>query len=159
MLYQELCKSGWTDWDAIWVMNSGGPKEPRIRWSSAVQKWLNWSICHLGCGLGSAEGSTSSIVFARGANVPSCEGTFGATWLQLIVSKAVYKRWEARMSRHLGFSWPINSSGRAQFPGWATSSKLSGKHKVQKVCEMYHEFHISLLRILGTMTFSEVLIL
>jgi len=30
----------------------------------AVQKWLNRSICRLGFGLGWAEGSTSSIVFA-----------------------------------------------------------------------------------------------
>jgi len=28
-------------------------------------KWLNQLICHLGCGLWWAEGSTSSIVFAR----------------------------------------------------------------------------------------------
>jgi len=31
----------------------------------AVQKWLNQSICPLGCGLGWAKGSTSSIIFAR----------------------------------------------------------------------------------------------
>jgi len=46
---------------------SGGPlyikcSDP-LPW--AVQKWLNLSICRLGCGLGWAEGSTSSIVFAR----------------------------------------------------------------------------------------------
>jgi len=32
---------------------------------SSVQKRLNRSTCRLGCGLGWAEGSTSSIVFAR----------------------------------------------------------------------------------------------
>jgi len=31
----------------------------------AVQKWPNQSICRLSCGLGLAEGSISSIVFAR----------------------------------------------------------------------------------------------
>jgi len=31
----------------------------------AVQKWLNRSICRLGCGLESAKRCTSSIVFAR----------------------------------------------------------------------------------------------
>jgi len=31
----------------------------------ALQKWLNGSICCLGCGLGWAERSTSSIIFAR----------------------------------------------------------------------------------------------
>ena len=31
----------------------------------AVHKWLNWSICHLGCGLGWAKGRTSSIAFSK----------------------------------------------------------------------------------------------
>jgi len=31
------------------------------------------------------------------------------------------------MSRHLDFSGPVDSIGRASFPGWATSGKLSGK--------------------------------
>jgi len=31
----------------------------------SVQKWLNQSIYRLGCGLGWAEGSTSSVIFAR----------------------------------------------------------------------------------------------
>jgi len=30
----EPCKNGWTDRDAIWVVDSGGPKEPRIGWVS-----------------------------------------------------------------------------------------------------------------------------
>jgi len=28
------CKNGWTDWVAVWVEDSGGPKEPCIRWGS-----------------------------------------------------------------------------------------------------------------------------
>jgi len=80
-LYRELCKNGWTDRDAVWDMDPGGPKEPCIRWVSrsshekaqflgkghvracpttlpwAVQKWLNWSRCRLGCGLGWAQAS------------------------------------------------------------------------------------------------------
>ena len=35
----------------------------------AVQKWLNRSICRLGCGLGWAEGSTSSVILANVAPV------------------------------------------------------------------------------------------
>jgi len=31
----------------------------------AVQKWLNRSICRLGCGLRWARGSTSSVIFVR----------------------------------------------------------------------------------------------
>jgi len=30
----ELCKNGRTDRDAVWVEDSGGPKEPCIRWGS-----------------------------------------------------------------------------------------------------------------------------
>ena len=73
----EPCKNAWTDPDAVWVQNSGGSKEPCIRWGSrsphakgqllgemtcpgmpdnilpwAVQKWLNRSKCRLACGLG-----------------------------------------------------------------------------------------------------------
>jgi len=28
------CKNGWTNQDAVWVENSGGPSEPCIRWGS-----------------------------------------------------------------------------------------------------------------------------
>jgi len=80
--WRELCENAWTDRDAVWVMDSGGPKEARIRWGQdlhtkgqllgertfsgmpddilqwAVQKWLNRSIYHLGCGRGCAEGSS-----------------------------------------------------------------------------------------------------
>jgi len=28
----ELCKNGWTDRLGVWFVDSGGPKEPCIRW-------------------------------------------------------------------------------------------------------------------------------
>jgi len=28
----EMCKNGWTDRDAVWDVDWGGSKEPRIRW-------------------------------------------------------------------------------------------------------------------------------
>jgi len=31
---REPCKNGWTDRDAIWAVDSRGPKEPCIRWGS-----------------------------------------------------------------------------------------------------------------------------
>jgi len=109
----EPCKNGWTDRDAVWDEDSGGPGNhaldgvdiphgkgqfwgkwaPNVKYRDflpwAVQKRLSRSICRLGCGLGWAEGSRSSIVFARwrqcqaqvqsyllgGTNVPSLEGT------------------------------------------------------------------------------------
>ena len=30
----EPCKNGWTDRDAVWVEDAGGPREPCIRWGS-----------------------------------------------------------------------------------------------------------------------------
>jgi len=35
-LYSEPCKNGRTDRDAVWVANSGGPKEPCIRWGVQI---------------------------------------------------------------------------------------------------------------------------
>jgi len=46
----------------------------------AVQKRLNRSICRLGCGLGWAEGSTSSTVFAKWRQGAHMGGHIGATW-------------------------------------------------------------------------------
>jgi len=63
-------KNGCTNRDAVWVDNSGGPKEPCIRWGpdppwegailrgkgrSSVQKRLNRLRCCLGCGPGWAQ--------------------------------------------------------------------------------------------------------
>ena len=30
----ELCKNGWADWDAVWDVDSGRPREPCSRWVS-----------------------------------------------------------------------------------------------------------------------------
>jgi len=40
----EPCKNGWTNRDAFWVVDSGGPKEPCIRWGSSSPggKWQFW---------------------------------------------------------------------------------------------------------------------
>jgi len=29
----EPCKNGWTNWDAVWIVDSSGPKHPRIGWA------------------------------------------------------------------------------------------------------------------------------
>jgi len=101
----------------------------------AVQKRLNRLICYLGCELGWAEGSTSSIVFARwwrqyaqfqsyspgGANVPnntamSCatmvkpiDLPFGLwTWVGQKTHKFNYSRQVASVcphGRHIGATW------------------------------------------------------
>ena len=91
-LYGHLCKSGWTDRDAVWVVGSDGPKETQISWGSRSshgtgQFWrkgtpiikyrdcrelcknglTDWLAILVGrrCGLRWVNGRTSSIVFAR----------------------------------------------------------------------------------------------
>jgi len=73
-----MCKNGWTDQFAVQVVDLDGLKEAQAELYSpgganvphdtllwAVQKQLNQSICCLGCGLGCAQGSASSIEFAK----------------------------------------------------------------------------------------------
>jgi len=94
------CKNGWTDRDAIWVEDSGGPREPCIRWQSrspmgrgnfdrekkrpvvnvkyrdtlqsSVQEWLNRLRCRSGCGLGWPQG----IMCWMGVQIPHAKGQF-----------------------------------------------------------------------------------
>jgi len=61
-------------WEGQFLGEGHAPTCP-ITFCSQLCKWLKRSICHLGCGLGWAEGSTRSIVFARCRHVPSWEGT------------------------------------------------------------------------------------
>jgi len=103
-LCDDLCKNGWTDRDAIWVMDSGEPKEACIRrgpdcpckgqllgertcpgmpddtlpWD--VQKWLNRSICYLVMDLGELRKHTNSIVFTRLRQCALMGRHIGATW-------------------------------------------------------------------------------
>jgi len=35
----EPCKNGLSDRDAVWVVDSGGPKEPCIRWGAQMSPW------------------------------------------------------------------------------------------------------------------------
>jgi len=59
------CKVSWL----CGYLCKNGKRSPIVKYRDflpwAVQKQLNRSICRLGCGLGWAEGSTSSIVFGR----------------------------------------------------------------------------------------------
>jgi len=62
----------------------GGKGSPIVKYRDflpwTVQKQLNRSICHLRCGLGWAEGSTSSIIFARWRQ---CAHMVGHIWRHL----------------------------------------------------------------------------
>ena len=53
-LCHELCKSGWTDRDAVWDMDLGGPKKACVRWGCtlAPPSEYHWTVhvrrrCHL----------------------------------------------------------------------------------------------------------------
>jgi len=87
----EPCKNGWTDRDAVWVEDSGGPRKPCIRWGSrlrgkehpivkyrdtlqsSVQKGQNQSRCCFGCGLEWAK----EIMCLVGSRSPTGRGNFG----------------------------------------------------------------------------------
>ena len=83
----EPCKNGCTDRDAVWVEDSGGHREPSIRWDpdpplgrgsfggkgrpvvkyrdtlrSSVQKRLNRSRCRLGCVLRARMGRRNHVL-------------------------------------------------------------------------------------------------
>jgi len=45
---RELCKNGWTDRDAVWVVESGGSKEERVTWGAQCSHLANTtgpSVC------------------------------------------------------------------------------------------------------------------
>ena len=96
---------------------NGGPNLPRewailgkgsptvkyrhfLPWS--VEKRLNQSICCLGCGLRSAEGSASSTAFVRWSQCALLCGHIGATWqIQLNRPSA------AAMRSYVKLLWPL----------------------------------------------------
>jgi len=67
-----------------------------------VQKRLNWSICHLGCGLGWAKRSWSSIVFVRWRQRALMGGHVGATWQLQLNRPSV-----AAMRPYVRLLWPL----------------------------------------------------
>jgi len=102
----------------------------KYRMRLSVQKQLNRSICHLGSGLGWAEGNVSSVVLARwrqgaqfhsyssgGANVPDdtlpcvvhaqlnrliCHLCYELGWAEGITSSIVFAKWHGKAHwRHL----------------------------------------------------------
>jgi len=67
-----------------WVREIFGKGAPIIKYSDflpwAVQKWLNLSICHLGCGLEWAKECTSSFVFTSWCQCALMGGHIDTTW-------------------------------------------------------------------------------
>jgi len=118
-----LCKDGWTARDGSWVVGSDSPKESWVRWGSrspygmgkflgkeetvvkyrnflpwAVHKRLNRSACRFGCGLGWAEGITSSVIFVRWRQC----ALVGATWRIRLNRLAT-----AAMRPYVKLLWPL----------------------------------------------------
>jgi len=46
---REPCKNGWTYRDAVWILNSGGPKEPCVTWQAHWRNLAN-TIVPSACG-------------------------------------------------------------------------------------------------------------
>jgi len=72
-----------------------------LRW--AVQKQLNRLICRLGCGLGYAEGSTSSIIFARWRHCAHMGEHIDATWRIWLNHPSA-----AAMRSYVKLLWPLS---------------------------------------------------
>ena len=123
------CKNGCTDRAAVWDEDLRAAGEPCIRWGPdpsmgrgkffgengrsivkyrhflpwGVQKRLNRSICRLGCGLGRAEASTSSIVFARW-----CQSALPwAHWRHLANMIELNHPSAAAMRSYVKLLWPL----------------------------------------------------
>jgi len=75
-------------------------------WHSAMScaKWLNLSICRLGCELRWAEGSTGSIVFGRWRQCALMERHIGATW------RIRLNHPSAAMRLYVKLLWPLVSN-------------------------------------------------
>jgi len=120
------CTNGWNDRDTILVEDSGGPREPCIRFGSrppmtmgnfwgrrahckysdflrwAVQERLNRSICRLDCGLEWAEENASSVVFARWRQCAQIGRHIRATWQIRLNRPSV-----AAMRSYVKLLWPL----------------------------------------------------
>jgi len=93
----------------------------------AVQKWPNWLICHLGCGLGFVEGSTRSVVFSCIRQVaPVCRTT-----LLWTVRKQL--NWSIC---HLGCGLRLAqwSTSSIVFARWRQCAQVNHIHQVAPVC-------------------------
>ena len=77
-----------------------GIPDDTVPWS--VQKWLNRSICRLGCGLGWAKGSTSSVVFARWHQCAILGGHITATWWIWLNRSSAVAMWP-----YVKLLWPL----------------------------------------------------
>ena len=79
-------KESWNRWGSRFPHEKGQfwGRSPIVKYGHflpwMVQKRLNRSICRLGCGLGCAKGSTSSVVFARWRQCAIPCGHIGPTW-------------------------------------------------------------------------------
>jgi len=72
----------------------------------SLPKRLNRSIYRLNCGLGWAEGSTSSIVFARWRQCAHTGGHIGTTW-QIRLNRPT----AAAMRSYVKLHWPLDLLG------------------------------------------------
>ena len=91
---------------------------------SVVQKRLNRSRCRLGCGLGWAEWSTRSIIFARWRQ---CAQSSGATVLDDTLPWAVEKRLNRSICRlGCGFGCAEGSASSIVFAKWRQCAQVGG---------------------------------
>ena len=99
----------------------------------AVQKRLNRQIYHLYCGLGWAEGSTSSIVFTRWRQCAHMGGHFGATWRIRLNRPSA-----AVMRSYVNLHWPLVNLLRGWFRVGGTMTVVVTDERLERVdCAVY----------------------
>jgi len=128
----EPCKNGWTDRHTVWVEDSGGPREPCIRWGSrsphgkrqfwggkwhpivkyrdtlwsSIERCLNLSRCRLGWGLGKSR----EPCIRWGPDTPSERQFLGKE--EPIVSIGTFCRKLCKNGQTNGFAvWIVDSGG------------------------------------------------
>ena len=114
----------WHQCTQLQSCSAGGANVPK----DTVQKWLNRSICHLRCGLGWTEGSTSSIIFARWCQCTHMAGHIGAAWRIRLSRPSA-----AAMRSYVKLLWPLVSCCYIDFYSdavWNAESGGSRQHEL-----------------------------
>jgi len=100
----EPCKNGWTDRDAVWVEDSGGPSEPCIRWGSRCPH-----------GKGQFWGKRAAHYKAQGHSAMSCAETQPVKMSFGMLSR-VYPRNPRLRWRYRSPMWRDNLRGKGMPP-------------------------------------------
>ena len=95
---RESCKNGWTDRDTVWIVDSGGPNELRIRWeyrspSARRQFW---------------EGKGAAHCKVQGLSVVNCAKTAEPSEIPFGLCTRLEPRKHVLDGLHTGATWTVH---------------------------------------------------